>query len=149
VLGSFDQAHGGRRAASILLLLIAGLHLGAFSKPPQSTGHECRHRSCPMRHPAGAAGSSPSAHCAGHKAASPPSQPSQPSDCFMSAGCDCQGSHTSPAAHREVRAVLPPAVASPAPDLASFLVLPKACAVPASMRDLETPPPRSTPSRLV
>jgi hypothetical protein len=149
VLGTFDQAHGGRRAASVLLLLIAGLHLAAFSRAPQGAGHECLHRSCPMRHHADSAGSVPSAHCARHKPASPPSQTSQSSDCFMSAGCDCQGSHTVPAAHREVRAVLSPAVASPAPDLASFLVLPEVRAVPASVRDLETPPPRPTPSRLV
>jgi hypothetical protein len=49
-------------------------------------------------------------------------------------------------AHREIHAVLPPAVASLAPDLASFPKISDLGLHPAPALDLEAPPPRLLPS---
>jgi hypothetical protein len=136
LFGSFREARGGQRhGVAILLLLIVALELVSFSVTSKGSGHNCRHGSCPMaRRPASPAppachGSSPARH--------------QGADhCSISAGCDCGGPHLPSTPHREIQAILPPAVASLAPDLSSFPPLPDTDDLPAPVRDLDAPPPR-------
>ena len=132
MVGIFHDARGGRGALAILLLALVSLELGAFLLAPKGSGHDCRHHSCPMRRPA------KSEHPPCHGSPSPQGQAA----CSISAGCDCGGPHLPSTPHREMQAILPPSVASLAPDLSSFPPLSETGDLPAPIRDLDAPPPR-------
>ena len=126
-----SQRHG----IATLLLLILALELVSFSLIAKGSGHNCRHGSCPMaRRPASPA--PPACH------GSPPARNQDADLCSISAGCDCGGPHLPSTAHRQIQAILPPAVATLAPDLSSFPPLPDTGDFPAPVRDLDAPPPR-------
>ena len=141
VFGFFRETRGGRRnGIAILLLLVVALELVSYSVISKGSGHNCRHGSCPMaRRPAGPA--PPACH------GSHPARNQGADSCSISAGCDCGGPHLPSTAHREIQAILPPSVASLAPDLSSFPPLSETGDLPAPIRDLDAPPPRLAPSR--
>jgi hypothetical protein len=141
LFGILREARGGQRGGiAILLLLIAALELVSFSVLSKGSGRNC-HGSCPMmaRRPAGPA--PPACH------GSSPARNQGADSCSISAGCDCGKPHLPSTPHREIEAVLPPAVASLAPDLSSFPQLSATGDLPVPIRDLDAPPPRLAPSR--
>jgi hypothetical protein len=142
LFGILREARSGQRGGiAILLLLIVALELVSFSVTAKGSGHDCRHGSCPMMARRPASPAPPACH------GSPPVRNQGADACSISAGCDCGRPHLPSTPYREIQAILPPAVASLAPDLSSFPPFSATGDLPAPIRDLDAPPPRLAPSR--